>query len=613
MCGILGSVNVDFNQDLLDLIKHRGPNDSGIDSFSVGNNLIKFAQRRLSILDLSPAGHQPMISNCGDYALIFNGEIYNHQMLRKSLFKKEGFLGHSDTESIVYYLIEIGITGIQDLNGIFAIAFLDKKSNKLFLARDPFGVKPIYYKADKGSLLFSSEIRPLKSKFNLLDKDALACLLRLRYNPSPDTLYKNIKKIHPGHYIEVGLGNDKFEYFEKSFLIKSSASIIYSSNCKEVELYGHYFEMAVKSQLLSDVPVGILLSGGVDSAMVAAIAQKHSELPLKAFTIGFEGDHYEDEILDASKTADFLGLEHYTKKITFDDFLSVIKKCSEIVEEPLATTSIIPMYYLSELASKHVKVVLTGQGADEPLGGYPKYKSELLLNKIPGSLQKIMKGFLVNSKFKNEKINRGINALGISDDSERFLATYEVFSNEEIMDLISHQDLNSIKRINYFYDILGCENKMFGVERMMALDTRMNLADDLLNYTDKITMNFALECRVPILDLELIKFVETLPYESKLDLSNGKIIHKEFAKKLLPDEIINRKKKGFASPTSHWFKTESATIKEILLNKNTPFSAVFNQNKVEEIISQHEKGYSKEKQIFLLLGVFYFLENFNME
>lgn len=613
MCGILGSVNIDFDHILLDLIKHRGPDDSGIDSFLIGNNSIKLAQRRLSILDLSPAGHQPMISDCGDYALIFNGEIYNHQILRNSLVKKEGFKGHSDSESILYYLIENGIKGVKDFNGIFGIVFLDKKANKLFLARDPFGVKPLYYKTGSGSLLFSSEIRPLKSKLNELDNEALACLLRLRYNPSPDTLYKNIKKIHPGHYIEVSLDKNEVEFKEKSFLIKASDVIVYRKKSKEVKLYGNYFENAVKSQLLSDVPVGILLSGGIDSAMVAAMAQKHSDFPLKAFTIGFEGEHYEDEIIDAAKTADFLGLEHYTKKITFSDFLSVIKKCSTIVEEPLATTSIIPMYYLSELASKYVKVVLTGQGADEPLGGYAKYKSELLLNKIPGALQRVLKSFLVNFNFKNEKINRGISALGISDDAERFLATYEVFSSGEIMNLINHQDVNSIERIKYFYDILGCKNKKFGVERMMALDTRMNLADDLLNYTDKITMNFALECRVPILDLELINFIETLPYKSKLRLSNGKIIHKEFAKKILPDEIINRKKKGFASPTSHWFKTESNSIKEILLKKYNPFSEVFNQNKVEEIILQHEKGYPREKQIFLLLGVFYFLENFNKE
>jgi asparagine synthase (glutamine-hydrolysing) len=420
-----------------------------------------------------------------------------------------------------------------------------------------------------------------------------------------------LRKIHPGHYLEVDLNSNDISIYERSYLDGPSVLVKNSIKSNEVEEYGNYFEKAVNRQLLSDVPVGILLSGGVDSAMVAAIAQKCSSTALKAFTIGFQGDHYEDEIHDAAKTAEFLGLDHYVKRISFDDFLSRFKECAQIVEEPLATTSIIPMYYLSELASKHVKVVLTGQGADEPLGGYPKYKSELILNNIPGAVQKLMKSMLSNFRFKNEKLERGMRALGISDELQRFLSIYEVFSNSEINELISHQDITSIDRVNYFYEILNCKEKKHSVERMMALDTRMNLADDLLNYTDKITMNFALECRVPILDLDLVNFIESLPYQSKLSLTKGKIIHKEYAGKLLPDEIINRKKKGFGSPTTNWFKSESASIKNILLNHNTPFAGVFNQKKVAEIITQHENGYPKEKQIFLLLGVYYFLENFN--
>lgn len=612
MCGILGSVNINFEQPLLDLIKHRGPDDSGIDNFDLVYHFVTLGQRRLSILDLSPAGHQPMISNCGNYAIIFNGEIYNHHELRGKLLNNILFKGHSDTESILYYLIENGISSVKDFNGIFAFAFLNLKTSKLFLVRDPFGVKPLYYYQKNNDLIFSSEIRPIKSKFKNreLDKDSLACLLRLRYNPSPFTLYQNLKKIHPGHYLEVDLKSTDISIDERSYLDGGFVFAQSSIKSNEVDVYGDYFEKAVERQLLSDVPVGILLSGGVDSAMVAAVAQQHSNVPLKAFTIGFEGDHCEDEIYDASKTAEFLGLDHYVKRISFDDFLSRFKECAEIVEEPLATTSIIPMYYLSELASKHVKVVLTGQGADEPLGGYPKYKSELILSAIPEAIQKLMKGLLSNFHFKNEKFERGMSALGISNELQRFLAIYEVFSNSEINELISHQDITSIDRVSYFYKILNCEEKKHSVERMMALDTRMNLADDLLNYTDKITMNFALECRVPILDLDLIKYIESLPYQSKLSLTNGKIIHKEFAKKLLPDEIINRKKKGFGSPTTQWFKSESSAIKNILLNDSTPFAEVFNQKKVAEIIAQHENGYPKEKQIFLLLGVYYFLENF---
>ncbi|WP_075352455.1 asparagine synthase (glutamine-hydrolyzing) [Algoriphagus marinus] len=613
MCGILGSVNITFKQQLLDQIKHRGPDDWGIENFTIENHTVTLGQRRLSILDLSPAGHQPMISNCGNYAIIFNGEIYNHQDLRNTLNKDLIFKGHSDTESILYYLIENGIRGVKEFNGIFAIAFLDLKKGLLFLARDPFGVKPLYYYEKDEKFIFSSEIRPVKSQieFKELDKDALSCLLRLRYNPSPQTLYKNLKKIHPGHFIEINLNLEDISISEASYLEKKSPELPNTKQSNEVLIYGDFFQKAVKRQLLSDVPVGILLSGGIDSAMVAAVAQKHSDIPLKAFTIGFEGDHYEDEINDAFRTAEILGLEHHVKRIGFDDFLSKFKECARIVEEPLATTSIIPMYYLSELASKHVKVVLTGQGADEPLGGYPKYKTELLLHNIPGIIQKVIKSILSGYHFKNEKIYRGVNAIGITNELQRFLKIYEVFSNSEIKELIGHQDTTSIDRIKYFYEILECSNKKHSVERMMAIDTRMNLADDLLNYTDKITMNFALECRVPILDLELVNYVEQLPYQSKLNFSNGKLIHKAFAKKLLPDEIINRKKKDFSSPTSYWFKSESDSIKNILLDNKTLFGKVFNQKKVAEIIMQHEKGYPREKQIFLLLGVYYFLENFN--
>jgi len=613
MCGILGSINIHLNEQSLDQIKHRGPDDWGIANFNVGNHSIILAQRRLSILDLSPAGHQPMISNCGNYAIIFNGEIYNHLELREKLSNHIVFRGHSDTESILYYLIENGISGVKDFNGIFSFAFIDLKKGYLFLARDPFGVKPLYYYKESNNFIFSSEIRPIKSKIqkNELDENALSSLLRLRYNPSPQTLYKNLRKIHPGHFMEIDLNQSDLSISENSYLKKISCQKVCSSLENEALTYGHYFENAVKRQLLSDVPVGILLSGGVDSAMVAAIAQKHSDSPLKAFTVGFDGYHYADEIEDASNTAKILGLEHHVKRIGFEDFLTKFKECARIVEEPLATTSIIPMYYLSELASKHVKVVLTGQGADEPLGGYPKYKSELLLHNIPEIFQKIIGGMLSIFHFRNEKISRGVSVIGISDELNRFLKTFEIFSNSDIKELIGKQDSTSIERIKYFYDILGCENKKYNVERMMALDARMNLADDLLNYTDKITMNFALECRVPILDLDLVNYIEKLPYKLKLNFSNGKIIHKEFAKKILPEEIINRKKKNFSSPTNFWFKSQSNTIKNILLDNKTLFGEVFNQKKVAEIITQHEKGYPREKQIFLLLGVYYFLENFN--
>jgi asparagine synthase (glutamine-hydrolysing) len=612
MCGILGSVNLQFTQSHLDLLKHRGPDDFGLKSFSVNNNTIVLGHRRLSIIDTSLAGHQPMISACGNYAIIFNGEIYNHAELREKLPSDIQYKGYSDTESILYYLIKFGIQSVCNFNGIFSFAFLDIKANNLFLVRDPFGVKPLYFSLGKGNqLIFSSEIKTINSltRKRSLNGEALATLLRLRYNPSPETLYEGIFKLRPGHLLEVKIGTD-LEYKNSSFLVQKH-QIAEKVNGSIVSKYGTELESAVQRQLLSDVEVGILLSGGIDSALVAALAQKHYSNKLKAFTIGFEGTHVEDEIGDAEATARALGLEHYYKRISFMDFLGMIKKCSTIVEEPLATTSIIPMYFLSELASSKVKVVLTGQGADEPLGGYTRYKLELLRSKIPEIFQQLIFPICKRIKSKNEQISRGIKAININNDVKRFLATYEIFTDKEIYGLLSKKEILSTQRITYYYDLLNCKTMEHSVERMMALDMHLNLADDLLNYTDKITMYHGLECRVPMLDLKLINFIKSLPVSYKLNLKQGKIIHKKYAEQLLPYEIIHRRKKGFQSPTHLWFKQESNTIKEILLTDRSTFSSIFNQGYVKTIINQHKNGRNREKQIFLLLSIYYFLESYS--
>lgn len=610
MCGILGSVNLLFDKATLNLIKHRGPDDFGINSFSVNNHQVQFGQRRLAIIDLSPAGHQPMLSSCENFALIFNGEIYNHLDLRKILPGNITYNGHSDTETILQYLIHFGPKAIVDFNGIFALAFLDLKKAKLTLARDPFGVKPLYYFEDAKRLIFSSEIRPIKSILNTneLNEVALASLLRLRYNSAPDTLYSKINKLPPGHIHTVEMDSENLLSNTLSYV--PSLPSVSTSNRKElITAYGKTLEASVKRQLLADVAVGVLLSGGIDSAVIAALAKKHYKGKIKAFTIGFEGDFEEDEIADARETAKILGLEHYVKKISFSDFLGLIKECSRIVEEPLATTSMIPMYYLAELAAEKVKVVLTGQGADEPLGGYSRYKSEVIRDKIPSSIRGLIKPMVKLSGSKNEQILRGAQSIGISNEIERFLSVYEIFSQEEIQQLISIEDTSSANAVLNFHTLLDCDSRKHAADKMMAIDTRMNLADDLLNYTDKITMNFSLECRVPMLDIEFVHFMETLPTGLKLNTKEGKIIHKEFAKTILPDEIIYRKKKGFQSPTNKWFREEMSTVKEILLDETSKFSEIFNQKYITEILDQHSNGYNREKQIFLLLSIYYWFDS----
>jgi len=438
-----------------------------------------------------------------------------------------------------------------------------------------------------------------------LDLDSLASLLRLRYLPSPETLFQNIRKVRPGHILEVDLGSDLLTCREYPFpdYQQTRPSLSYA---EAVEQYGNYFDSAVDRQMMADVEVGILLSGGIDSALVAAAAQKSSSAPLKAFTVGFSEDDKSDETGDAKETAQILGLKHYVTKISFDDFLEMLKKCVGIVEEPVATTSIIPMYYLSEMAAEHVKVVLAGQGADEPLGGYGRYKGELIRRYFPPALAAAGSAAAAAFGIKNQGLLRGLKAFGERDDIRHLLAAYEVFSSDDIEKFIGRNDTRSNALLTYFYDLLNCGDMPNSVERMMAMDLRMNLADDLLMYTDKITMHHSIECRVPILDLELIRFIESLPPAFRLTFRQGKRIHKSYAEKVLPASIINRPKKGFQSPTKTWFMKDD--IRDILLDSSAPLAAHFDLNRVREILKEHRSGFNREREIFLLLSIHNWLQ-----
>ncbi|BCD62078.1 asparagine synthase (glutamine-hydrolysing) [Nitratiruptor sp. YY08-26] len=612
MCGIVGSVNKPFGDEILNLIDHRGPNDRGIEKIIIEQanskkTKIYFGHTRLSIQDLSLAGHQPMYSHCGNYLIIFNGEIYNHLELRKKL-PNINWRGHSDTETIINYIAEYGIESVQDLNGIFAFAVLDILQRKLYLVRDRYGVKPLYYNNNDNNnkFVFSSEIKPLRKLIpSKIDLENLATLLKLRYNPAPTTLYNNIRKLRPGHIIEYDIQTCNFKIYPFISPVYENKNITFK---KALQNYEELFEQAVKRQLLADVEIGVLLSGGIDSALIAYYAQKYSDKPIKTFTIGFNENDDSDEILDARKTAQILGTEHNEVRINDEQFENIFQQCIDIVEEPLGTTSIIPMYYLNKLVADHgIKVVLTGQGADEPLGGYSRYLGEMMYGKIPPFLIRLFKPF---SKFvKNESIYRAINSLGEKDTIKRWEFIYSLFSDKEINNLISIEDKKSYELIKYFYELLDGKNKD-NVNAMMSNDIRMNLCDDLLLYTDKISMHFSIEARVPMLDNDLVDFIESLPLKYKIKGKERKYIHKKFAEKVLPKEIIYRKKKGFKSPTEKWFKEERGLkYKNLLKNKNGLFSKYFNTEEVAKIFDLHMRGTrNMEKQLFTLISIFYWME-----
>ena len=608
MCGVVGTVNRAFDKKILELIRHRGPDDSDIIEIDTKKSKLFLGHVRLSIQDLTQAGHQPMYSNNKKFIISFNGEIYNHLDLRKRL-TDINFRGHSDTETVVNYIAKFGINSIKDFNGIFGFSLLDIENQKLYLARDRYGVKPLYYHKKKSEFIYSSEIRAIEELIaTQIDRDNLATLLKLRYNPAPTTLYRDIKKMRAGHILEYDLRNHYI--YIKSYITppKTNRDISFKQALKR---YGELFEQAIKRQLLADVEVGVLLSGGVDSALVAYYAQKYSDKPIKTFTIGFEDNDKSDERVEARETAKILGTEHYEIKITDREFEEIFQKCIDIVEEPLGTTSIIPMYYLNQLVKEHgIKVVLTGQGADEPLGGYGRYRGEMLSNKIPASLFELAKP--LSSFVKKENIYRAINSLGERDIIKRWQLIYSIFSDNEIKKLIKIDESNSSKLIEYFYNILNGKSKN-SINAMMSNDIRMNLCDDLLLYTDKISMNFSIEARVPMLDNDLVDFVESLPLKYKINGKEGKYIHKKFAERVLPKEIIYREKKGFNSPTEKWFK-EMRGLKYkymLTLNQDTLFSSFFDLDEIDKIFKIHmDRKKNMEKQLFVLISIYYWMQKY---
>ncbi len=620
MCGILGSVNINDTASYLDEIKHRGPDGSGAASFLINENQIHLLHRRLSIIELGEAGLQPMFSSDNKACITFNGEIYNHLQLREKL-QGVDFKGHSDTETIANYFCKFGIEkSLMELNGIFSFAFLDIEKKLLYLARDRFGVKPLYYWFQNNQLLFSSEIRPFRMRLHpKIDVAVLAHSLIMRYTPSPSTVYEGIYKVEPGQLLKFDLASGIT--LEKSYFVPITRSLGTKKGefKKLVKEYGDLFEKAVERQLMSDVEVGILLSSGVDSALVAAIAKQKSKSALKTFTVGFEGVHHGiDEITLAKHTAHILGLENYSRKTDSSHLLSSIKEIVEIVEEPIGTTSILPMYYLSQLASSQVKVVLSGQGADEPLGGYHKYRSLPLLE-YSRNFKSLM-NFTKSAKYfynKKENIRRLASAMQCSDDIDSLIELNAISGINEVANLM----VPSMRK--HYKEVLRAQQRFINEtwkKRMpgkntsiknlfLYYDTRTSLADDLLMYTDKVTMHFGLECRVPILDNELIEFIESLKPQYKFNSREGKIIHKKFAKEYLPSSIIERKKLDFKSPTEAWFRSHYKQIMEIFSAFHSSYKHI-DVDAVKGLLSRHYNGKNLEKHIFLLLSMHYLaLEN----
>ena len=565
MCGILAMYSKRINKDLfkksLDLMTHRGPDDSGLyfkDDIALGH-------RRLSIIDLSENAHQPMSNENKNLWITYNGEIYNFKELRKELEDKHTFKSNSDTEVIIHAYEEWGNECVEKFNGMFAFVIYNSTNNKLFIARDRTGIKPLYYYSDEEKIIFSSEI---KSMFPLgvakeINKDILYDYINYQILIGEETLIKNVFSFPPGHYTTIDKnGMIKVKYWDTNFTDDNI-----EDNLKDI------LEQSVKRQLISDVPVGAFLSGGIDSSTIVALAKKHKP-DIKTFTVGF--DDFPDEIEAAKFTAKELGVENYSISLSAEQFIEELPKIIYQYDMPLSFASSVPLYFVSKLArDNNVKVVLTGEGADELFAGYRRYN---LIQKVI-RLSKFIPGVMIIN-FSDPRYYKMAEMLmcGFTYD---YLTGINSIIGEDRQKIIKFNKSNILR--DKVKEIFDSKQTDF-TNKLLYLDFKTYLVE-LLMKQDKMSMAASIESRVPFLDNEVIDFANSIPSNLKLHNGKGKYILKESVKDILPKSIINRKKVGFSVPLNKWFKGKlNGYIKEQLLGGD--LDEYFNRDYIEKLIKK---------------------------
>ena len=584
MCGFVGfcSKNVkDKNviKEMNNQIIHRGPDSDGY----YFDKDVNFGFRRLSIIDLHE-GSQPILNEGGDIAIIFNGEIYNYQELREDLVAKGyNFKTHTDTEVILHGYEEYGEEGIlAKLRGMFAFTIWDSKKEKLFGARDHFGIKPYYYALLDGDLLFGSEVKSFLKypKFKkAVNEKALKHYLVFQYNPLEETFFKGVKKLRPGHYYIYENGKMEIKTYYNLTLDYKDMTFDEAVGKIEKEV-----EESVKYHKISDVEVGSFLSGGVDSSYVVATA-----LPDKTFSVGFDNKGF-NETMYAKELSDSLGIKNFAKLITPDEFFEGINKVQYYSDEPHANLSSVPLYFLSKLAAEQVKVVLSGEGADELFAGYNEYADALpqrMYRKLPFSLRH--KLYL---KYKDRKHFRGqtiILKYGQKVE-DRYIGPAEIMTDELANSLVTSKYKNaetSRDLTKKYYDEV---KNMDDVSKRLYLDMKMWIVEDILLKADKMTMANSIELRVPLLDKKMWELARTIPVKHKVHNEITKYAFRRAAKNKLPEDWAKRRKLGFVVPFVVWIKEEKyyKIVKEVF-NKDF-VSEFFDKDKINKLLDDHFNG-----------------------
>lgn len=599
MCGITGILAfseegkkiISFTQSAVSALAQRGPDDEGL----FMHHAVALGHKRLAVIDTSTHASQPMSDASGRYTIVFNGEIFNFHQLKKELLAKGIKFGtQSDTEVLLYLFIAEKEKCLEKLDGEFVFAVYDKEAENLFLARDRFGIKPLYYFLDEDKFIFASEIKallkyPVPKK---LDETSLQIYLHLNYIPSPDTIFKHIRKFPSSCFAFVNhmkssdtLGVQKY-YHINSF----SANLNSDYEEKQKKIY-QLLDHSVRERMIADVPLGTFLSGGVDSSIISALAAKHTR-HLQTFSIGYKDEKYFDETQYARIVAKKIKSEHTVFSLTNNDLFANLHAVLDYLDEPFADSSALAVHILSMHTRRFVKVALSGDGADELFGGYNKYRAERqarkkgVFNALLKSSKPILKAL---PKSRNKGIENKIRQLqkfteGIKlSDKERYWRWAGFCSDNEIEKLFPSDYLKYKERKN---EILSSLNSDFN--SVLLTDVQLVLENDMLVKTDRMSMANSLEVRVPFLCHKIVDFVFSLPAEHKLDGRRRKKILMDTFRRELPAEIFSRKKKGFEVPLLKWFRTElSSMIKDDLLHKEfVKEQGLFNYEEINKLLRQ---------------------------
>ncbi len=618
MCGIIGLV--DYNKDsteillnqMIDTITHRGPDSTGNSFFIKESYQVGLGHSRLSILDLTALGNQPMIYD--NLTIIHNGEVYNFKEIKKELVQKGyEFTSHTDTEVILKSFHAWGVVCVQKFRGMFAFAIYDNKKEKLFIFRDRTGIKPLYYHHNDKLFLFGSELKTFYKhpKFQKsIEPKALPYYFRFGYIPAPLTIFKDTYKLKPGHYLVVDVENNSFE--EKEYWSVEHAFLEDKSQDSEEVIVKNLEKTLLNSfqlRMVSDVPVGVFLSGGVDSSLVTALLQKDSSTPLKTFTIGFEEKGY-NEATFAKEIATYLGTDHTEYYCTKDDMLDIVKELPTMYDEPFGDSSALPTLLVSKLAKEKVSVVLSGDGGDEAFAGYSKYFALEKIAHLQNSKFKKMVIKALTSTVSNEVVEKVNNLLPAAKKQKNIKDKYQKFKNainsdnfaDMFINASSYVDNNTLDKIlidnNIDFNlssfaIFDKVSHLSPLDQMALCDYKTFMVDDVLTKVDRASMTVSIEAREPLLDHTIIEFSAHIPSSLKYKNGSGKYLLKEVLYKYIPKELIERPKSGFQIPLNEWLKSDLRDILDCYLEKKRLLqSGIYNVDELLKIKNDYYKGKS---------------------